>query len=142
MRHLLLIALLGVFACDGLETGIAEPCLTSEECIEGSLCFDSPGSVALCMETCETDTRLCEGGEVCIAVEADEMNVCYLGGDVAPGNSCLDGSECESGSVCIREAEVGLCRVACDTRNPTCPTPGDTCTELTAPAGYCAPMAM
>ncbi|MFK8003934.1 MAG: hypothetical protein AB8H86_30500 [Polyangiales bacterium] len=140
MRHLFLIALLCVFGCEGLETKVAEPCLTSEECVEGSLCFDVPGAVALCMETCEADTRLCEGGEVCIAVASDMENVCYLGGSVAPGNGCIDSSVCEAGGVCIQEGDVAVCRVACDTRNPSCPTPGDTCEELSFPAGFCAPM--
>jgi hypothetical protein len=140
VRHLFLITLLSVLACEGIETGVAEPCLTSEECAEGSLCFDVPVGVALCMETCEVDARLCEGGEVCTPVASDPLNVCYLGGAVAAGNGCVDSSECEVGSVCIQEGDVAVCRFACDTRNPACPTSGDTCAELTFPAGYCAPM--
>ena len=134
------MAVLGLFACDGLETGIAEPCLTSAECVEGSLCFDSPGMVALCMETCDVDTRICEGGEVCTPVASDALNICYLGGDVAPGNGCANSSDCEAGGVCIQDGDVAICRVACDTRSPSCPTPGDTCESLSAPsAGYCDP---
>ena len=139
MRLMLPLILLSLFACEGLEVRVAEPCLTSEECVDGAVCFDSPGDVALCMETCAVDVRLCEGGEVCIPVASDEENVCYLGGVTEIGNTCVDSSVCVAGSVCIVEGDTGTCRAACDTRNPTCPAAGDVCTETTAPAGFCLP---
>ena len=91
------------------------------------------------MEPCEEDARLCEDGSVCLAGESGQR-VCYIGGDVAAGELCEDGGDCEPGAVCVADGASARCRLACDTRRPSCPD-ALSCVEAEAPRGHCAPMA-
>lgn len=136
----LLTALVG---CKSSLVEIDGPCVTSFDCVDGAVCFASPGSPdgqGRCMAECTADERLCVGGEVCLAAASDpSTRVCYLGGESELGDECADTTGCELGSVCVDFGDEGspVCVLACDLRSPGCPM-GYTCEELTEPAGFCA----
>ncbi len=89
------------------------------------------------MTPCNADDRLCEDGSVCLTGSSGQR-VCYIGGDVASGEVCEDSGDCEPGSVCVSEGTSARCRLACDTRRPSC-LEGLMCIEVEAPRGYCGP---
>ncbi|MBX3248025.1 MAG: hypothetical protein KF901_12665 [Myxococcales bacterium] len=113
-------------------------CLTSAECVEGTLCFPIPRAGNYCMTVCE-DERLCSDGSVCLATESD-VSLCYLGGSVALGAGCASSADCEQGLVCVAEepGAAAFCRRACDRRAAVVCSAGEACLPAgEEPKGYC-----
>lgn len=127
---------LALCACNGTTRGeVGDPCLTTFDCADPLVCFETRARGPECMTPCAEDERLCEDGSVCLAA-ASGQRVCYIGGDVPPGEACEDSGDCEPGAVCVADDAGARCRPACDTRRPSC-LEGLVCTELEAPRGFC-----
>ena len=143
---LLLCLILPALACsDDVEPGsVGTSCITTFDCDGDLVCFETEESTstsldAICMEPCEVGTRLCEGGEVCLA-DTSGVRVCYTGGSVDAGGYCTNSGDCEPGYVCIDDGSEFRCLEACDTTDSSC-TEGYTCTlpeGASDPDGYCA----
>lgn len=126
---------------------IGEACVDTADCMADLTCADNPSATdpLVCMEACDPRaTWICEGGLACLALAgATDRGVCYLGGALAAGDSCLDrGLECEPGAVCITfdEGARAECRKACRVEASDC-ADGETCEVLMADrgAGFCEP---
>jgi len=128
--------------------GVGEPCTASSDCRDGFSCIyaNAEETEAVCMMDCvESETRLCEGGEVCIpAAEMGvprELGVCFLGGAGAVGSSCIDTFDCELGAQCIELGSENRCYRACTVGDGSACAAGETCAEIIGMGdnGYCQP---
>ncbi|MEM7608681.1 MAG: hypothetical protein AAF411_25280 [Myxococcota bacterium] len=142
--RVLVFAVLLLVGCGNESTfgDLGGSCRSSTDCDENARCFGARDADSRCSLRCDTGTRLCESGEVCILVAGSEgipdEHICYLGGDVEVGGRCTDGGECELGAVCILGAsgEPGVCRLACEVGDARCG--GVECVALDdGPAGFC-----
>lgn len=146
LRRLLLTASLALLAGCASVVDIGEACSDSDECMAGLSCIAHVGGAEpqVCMQDCVPSTDwICTGGRVCLMIDAtDDRGVCYFGGALPAGASCLDRDlECEAGTACIIfEAGVRAeCRKACRTGGTDC-ADGETCAALAgSPGGYCEP---
>ena len=80
MSRLVLLAALALGCADNGPGPAGDPCLTSVECEEGTVCYQTAIRGRECMTLCDpATTRLCEGGAVCLA--GPSVSVCYTGGE-------------------------------------------------------------
>lgn len=136
MRFVVVAWVLASLGCSEDPTAeLGGACLTTADCRDELLCFETMARGNECMAPCEEDARLCEDGEVCLAGPSG-AHVCYTGGDLELDEPCADGGDCAAGLVCVSHEGASLCRQACDTRAPVCT--GDTeCVAIGEPAGFC-----
>lgn len=131
---------------------VGEECVDSADCDEGLGCFEHLGAAVtpVCMADCDMTTALtCADGSACIqALNPDgtsrEAEVCYLGGSVAVGESCLNGGTattlvCEQGSICVVTGDTATCRVPCFIDDADGCAEGETCESLASGTGFCLP---
>lgn len=126
---------------------VGEACIDSSDCMADLACTErtGPGEPLVCMERCDPATTwLCEDGLFCQTLAAAAgRGVCYLGGSLSAGASCLDrGLDCTSGTICV-VFEDGVrheCMKACRVDGSDC-AGGETCTPLdtTRNGGFCQP---
>lgn len=145
--RLVAIASLSLVACT-TPAEVREACADSADCAEDLACVGNPSASdpLVCMQTCDpTTTWLCAGGEVCLdLVGTPERAVCYLGGALGAGASCLDRElDCVAGTVCVTFEEEGAraeCMKACRLDGSDCGD-GESCAELIPGrnAGFCQP---
>src|SRR5690606_27905438 len=82
---------------------VGEACVDSGDCLADLACAErtGPGEPQVCMVRCDPATTwICEGGLFCQTLAgAADRGVCYLGGSLTAGSSCLDrGLDCTSGT--------------------------------------------
>ncbi|MCB9601851.1 MAG: hypothetical protein H6720_16115 [Sandaracinus sp.] len=143
MRLCLLCLALALGCGDNGPGPAGDPCLTSVECEDGTVCFPTQLRGRECMAVCDpSTTRLCSDGSVCLA--SATTAVCYTGGELAEGSVCGSSDACAPGAVCVNVdgAAESTCRRACDRRtangcalDQVCEPVGD------EPAGVCLPPA-
>jgi hypothetical protein len=78
LQRILLMVLLGTFACSG-EAEIGEECDTSgstDECTDGAVCSDDPGG-RRCRRVCKDDAE-CASSEECNGVSGTNIKSCQL----------------------------------------------------------------
>lgn len=146
-RVSLTVVALALSACSS-SFGVGEPCTASSDCVDGFSCIyaNAEESEAVCMRDCvESETRLCEGGEVCIpAAEMGvprELGVCFLGGTAPVGSPCMTTFDCELGTQCVELGDENFCFGACTVGDGSACAAGETCEELVGMGdnGYCQP---
>lgn len=145
-RRVFLTACITLLAGCASVADTGEACTDSDDCMAGLSCIEHPGGAEpqVCMQDCVPSSDwICDGGRVCLMIDAtDDRGVCYLGGGLSAGTSCLDRAlECETGTVCItfEEGVRAECRKACRVDETDCAS-DETCNALRdSSGGYCAP---
>jgi len=147
LHRALALVLFALLAGCTTAADVGEACVDSGDCLADLACAErtGPGEPQVCMERCDPAmTWLCEGGLYCQPLAgASDRGVCYLGGTLTAGSSCLDrGLDCTSGTVCV-VFEDGVrheCMEACRIGGTDC-ADGETCRPLdtTRNGGFCEP---
>jgi len=146
-RGVVVVIALALAACSN-SFAVGEPCTSSSDCVEGLSCIyiDEDETDSRCMMDCAMDeTRLCDGGEVCIPVLEEgvtrELGICFLGGPMPVGSPCVDTFDCALGLQCVERGSEQLCFRACTVGDGSACGGGETCEALigTGDDGYCQP---
>ncbi len=116
------------------KSGIGANCSVDADCNTTFVCIAAGEATGRCMRTCESGTRLCSDGLVCMAF--GERNACYLGGRVGYGEACTSNFACEAGTVCPDAERV--CSQACGAGLDVCELV-QACTDDALVGPYCTP---
>jgi hypothetical protein len=127
----------------------------SEQCdganLNGSTCqsLGYGGGTLACSGTCTYDTSACDScdlhtqdcaqaGQACYPINNGDP-VCAGEGTTTEGGGCMYINSCVAGYTCVNDGGA-VCREICQPSNPSCSTPGRTCTaipEWGSDAGVC-----
>jgi len=142
IRLLLAVALAAFMGCSGAPK-VGESCVIDADCRSGASCVAVGGEgLRLCLAACDPmETVICredEEGSPGVCLELEDGGACFTGGHVKVGEACDASADCVIGALCVDEGDLPLCRVACDTREPSC-LGGQSCVSLgRGHRGYCA----
>ena len=123
--------------------GIGERCGNPRQCGEEAACTgDELERNFRCMAGCTEPGRICQGGEVCVALSqsATLPAVCFLGGGVPEGVACGSNLECASGYSCFGTQSERFCIKACHLADKNTCGEGSTCLANESGRGFCRPL--